>query len=189
MVHNDNIMLNNVVITIRLNDTDAKVIVFQLKSGGDVPFKAVLTSLTDDKSLGWHLLKQKDELKEAKFRIKRAFDMKMIGNAFDRPINCLEIRVAQVGDTELFLQDVCVEVRETFERKLKAVCPKEQYFLAFVCTCSQTSTTHMMKVDDSTFPYTHAVCLHAPLDQKLSEDTHLFWFVSSDRRIPASEIT
>ena len=164
------------------------MIVFQLKSGGDVPFKAVLTSLMDDKSLGWHLLKQKDELKEAKFRIKRAFDMKMIGNAFDRPISCLEIRVAQVGDTELFLQDVCVEVRETFERKLKAVCPKEQYFLAFFCTCSQTSATHMMKVDDSTFPYTHAVCLHAPLDQKLSEDTHLFWFVSPDRRIPASEI-
>lgn len=127
------------------------------------------------------MLKQKDEQKEAKFRIKRAFDMKMI--ALDRPLSCLEIRVTQVGDTELFLQDVCVEVRETIEGKLNAICPEEQYSLAFFCTCSQTSAMHMMKVDDSTFPHTHAVCLHAPLDQKLSEDTHLFWFVSPHQRI------
>lgn len=147
----------------------------QFKSG-DVPFKEVVALLTDDKSLGWHLLRQKDEQRGVKFRIKRAFDMKLV--ALDRPLSCLEIRVSQVGDTELFLQDVCVDVRETIEEKLKAVCTEEQYFLAFVCTCSQTSAIHMMKVDDSVFPCTHAVCLHAPLDQKLSEDNHLFWFVS-----------
>ena len=151
------------------------MITLKFKSG-NVPFKTVITSLTDDESLGWHLLKQKEEQGEAKFRIKRAFDMKLI--AFDRPLSCLEIRVKQVGDTDLFLQDVCVYVRECFEEKLKAACPEEQYFLTFTCTCSQTTATHMMKVDDSMFPHTHAVCLHAPLDQKLSEDTHLFWFVS-----------
>ena len=176
-------MLNNVtILTIRLNHTDSKVIALQLKSGGDatVPFKAVLTSLTPDdlKTLEWDLLKQKDEQEGAEFRIKRAFDMKMIG--INRPESCLEIQVTQVGDTELFLQDVCVKVRETIERKLKDKCPEEQYFLAFVCTCHQTSDTHMMEVDVSTSPYyTHAVCRHAPLDQKL-EDTHLFWFVSPD---------
>lgn len=143
---------------------------------GDVPFKAMVTSLTDDKISGWHLLKQKDDLREAKFRIKRAFDIKLIGR--DRPLNCLEIRVTQVGDTELFLQDICVDVLENIETKLKAVCPEALYSLAFICTCNQTSATHMMKVDDSMFPRTHAVCLHAPLDQKLCEDTHLFWFVS-----------
>lgn len=149
---------------------------------GDVPFKAVVTSLTNDTSLGWHLLKQKDDQREAKFRIKRAFDMTVI--ARDRPLSCLEIRVTQVGDTELFLQDICVDVRETIEEKLKAVCSEEQYLLAFFCTCSQTSAPHMMKVDDSMFPCTHATCLHAPLDQRLSEDTHLFWFVSPHQRIP-----
>ena len=157
------------------------MIALHFKSG-DVPFKAVVTSLTDDTSLGWHLLKQKDDQREAKFRIKRAFDMTLM--ARDRPLNCLEIRVIQVGDTELFLQDICVDVRETVEEMLKAVCTNEQYLLAFFCTCSQTSAPHMMKVDDSMFPHTHAVCLHAPLDQKLSEDTHLCWFVSPHQRIP-----
>ena len=138
----------------------------------------MVTSLTDDKSLGWHLLKHKDDQREAKFRfrIKRAFDMTLTTR--DRPLSCLEIQVTQVGDTESFLQDICVDVRESIEKKLKVVCPEALYSLAFFCTCSQTSASHMMKVDDSVFPHTHAVCLHAPLDQKLSEDTHLFWFVS-----------
>ena len=154
------------------------MITVQLESGKDVPFEAVLTSLTDNKDLGWRLLEQKKEQKEAKFRIKQAFDMKMIG--INRPESCLEIRVTQVGDTEFFLRDVCVEVRETIEGKLKAVCPEEQYFLAFVCTCRPISDPHMMQVAVSKSPYyTCAVCRCAPLTLNLS-DTHLDWFVSPD---------
>ena len=145
---------------------------------GTIPFEAVVASLTSDKSLGWHSLPKKNDQREAKFRIKRAFDM--ILTTRDQPLSCLEIRMTQAGDTELFLQDMCIYVRESVEKKLEAICTKEAYFLTFLCTCSQMSAPHLMKVDHSVLPRppTQAVCLHMPLDQKLSEDTHLFWFVS-----------
>jgi hypothetical protein len=154
------------------------VIVLRFKSG-QVPFsfEAFITSLTDDKSLGWHLLKQ-DKQREAEFRIELAFDVKLI--ALD---SCLEIRVSQVGDTELFLQDVCVKMREIIGGKIKAIYPeKDSFKLAFLCTCHQIRDSHMMEVEDSTMLHPRAVCLHAPLHPKLSEDTHLLWFVSPHQK-------
>ena len=142
---------------------------------GVIPFKAVVSSLSDDDILGWHNLMVTEW--EAKFRIKRAFDMTL--SCHNRPMSYLEIRVSKAGDAGVFLEDVCVHVRENIEKTLAAICTKEAYSLAFFCTCSQTPAQHMMKVEISTaLPPTQAVCDFTPLDQNLSEDQHLVWFVS-----------
>ena len=147
-------------------------LVFMFKSG-EVPYKEIVTSLTNDKKLAWHLVMHDDQ-KRAVFRIKKAFDLMLISQP-----GCLEVRVCKAGYTELLLPEICIQARNTIVSKMKAEHLKlHDFLLAFKCTCSQTSNVHLMKISSSESQPTRAECLHLPLDQQLSKD-HLIWFVSA----------
>ena len=128
--------------------------------------------MTKDKSLAWHQVRH--DQKRAIFRIKRAFDVTLINGP-----GYLEIQVAKAGDAELLLPELCIYVRHTLERKAKDM-GWQNFHLAFKCTCSQTTNVHLMKVDSLALQPKQAECLYVPLDQLLSKDKHLIWFVSED---------
>ena len=132
----------------------------------------------DKERLGWHSDGGTEKARRAKFRVKKAFDMTL--SCYKQPMAYLEIRVSKVGDSELFIQDACVRVRETVQQKLAAISEKGAYSLAFFCTCSHASDQHMMEVEMPTpLPPKQAVCYYnKPLYRNLSKGTHLDWFVS-----------
>ena len=166
-----------VIHLLSLCDSDARTIAILYESR-DVPFKGMVSKLAADKSLEWVSGGGNEEGK-AKFRVKGAFDITL--SCYDSPMAYLEIRMSKVGDSALFLQDACVHVRETVQQKLKLahIGAEDAYSLAFFCTCSQTSTQHMMKIEMRTpLPPKQAVCNYKALNQNLSEGTHLDWFVS-----------
>ena len=147
---------------------------------GVIPFKGMVTSLKEDSSLEWQ--PWEDDQKRAMFRIKKAFDVTMTSQQ-----KYLEIQVAKTGHVEqqLLLPEICISVREIIEKKLEAISTNLQasskpFRLAFKCTCPQKNAPniHLMTVDDTKFPPTQAECLFRPLNQELSKESHLVWFVS-----------
>ena len=134
----------------------------------------VINSLKKDDSPNEWLQLETDKKEEAKFRVKKAYDVILIPQA-----QCMAIEVIQVGYAEVLLPEICISVREIVEKKIRAV--TDSYNLAFHCTCSQKGTPkseHLMLVDRSMSPPTHAECISTPLDQQLSKEPHLIWFVS-----------
>lgn len=59
-------------------------LVFFFEPGG-VPYEEIITLLTNDKKLAWHLV-MRDDQKKALFRIKKAFDLMLISQP-----GCLEV--------------------------------------------------------------------------------------------------
>ena len=142
-----------------------------------VPFDEAVTYLNDLKEipggLSWYRMKP-NGYRRPKYRLDKAFDVSLTSQ-----FHCIEVEVTKVegASPNMLVPEACIIVRETIEKKLNA--HKLVYHLAFKCTCKQSKEEHLMKVikSESGSPI-NAECLKEPLQQQLSKESHLIWFVS-----------